>query len=238
MNLDERKLAVRHFYELFCEANAETSLYETVVHNKCPDVCPIYQKIARLKLLAISVSSGFDCIEIERIQQNIPQTVTDAFDRHFWYSQWTLSELSLVKIPIAEQDTFFLFVVGLCDDGWENNARFIEIFAQKGEFLGATDLYCDRAVKWREKQFTNQDYRDIRGEPPPPWSGDIPNDLSYREPLSSEEILDENLSCLSLETLYYHEPLWSEEMLWQSAIKIENEGAVIRYVLPAQTYGI
>ncbi|MEG3859357.1 hypothetical protein [Microcoleus sp. herbarium12] len=236
MDLDERKLAVRKFYERFCEENFRvTSLYETVVHNKCQEVCPIYQQIASLKLLAKSVFSGFDCVEIQRIQQKIPQTVTDAFDRHFWYSQWALSELYLVKIPIAEQDTFFLFVVGLCDDGWENNAMFIEIFAEQGEFIGATDLYCDRAVQWREKQFTNQDYRDNRGEPPPPWSGDIPNDVSCDEPLSSAEILAENLSCLSFETVYYHEPLWSEEMLWLSAIKIENEGAVIRYVLPDKT---
>lgn len=235
MDLDERRLAVRQFYELFCEKNyLVTSLYETVVRGKCPEVCPLYQPIASLKLLAKSVSSGFDCVEIERIQQKIPQTVADAFTRHFWYSQWTLSELFLVKIPIAEQDTFFLFVVGLGDDGWENNTMFIEIFAEQGEFIGATDLYCDREVKWREKQFTNQDYRDIRGESPPPWSGDVPKDVPYDKPLS----LEEDMACISFETLYYDEPLWSEEMFWLSAIEIENEGAVIRYVLPAQTYGI
>jgi hypothetical protein len=237
MNLDERRLAARQFYEQFCEANPAVNFYETVVYNKCPDVCPSYQQIASLKLLATSVNSGFDCVEIQRIQQNIPQTVADAFARHFWFSQWTLSELFLVKIPVFGQDTFFLFVVGLCDDGWENNARFIEIFAEQGEFIGATGLDYDRAVKWREKQFTNQDYRDIRGEPPPPWFGDVPNDVSYDEPLSSEEIIEENLSCLSFETVYYHEPLWSEEILWQCAAKIENEGAIIRYILPNKTYG-
>jgi hypothetical protein len=92
-------------------------------------------------------------------------------------------------------------------------------------------LFCDRNVKWREKQFTNQDYRYITGEPPPPWLGDIPNDVPYDQAsLSPEKILEENLSCLSFETAYYHEPLWSEEMLWQSAIEIENEAGVIRYI--------
>jgi hypothetical protein len=235
MNLDETRLAVRKFYEEFCEANPHVTLFETVVGNKCHEVCPSYQQIASLKLLAKYVNSGFDCVEIQRSRQNIPQAVSDAFERHFWYSQWTLSELFLVKIPMAGQDTFFLFVVGLCDDGWENNARFIEIFAEQGEFIGATDLNYD-AVKWSEKQFTNRDYTDIRGEPPPPWSGDVPNEVSYHEPLSSEEILDENLSCLSFENVYYHEPLWSEEMLWRSAVEIENEGSVIRYVLHEKTY--
>lgn len=235
MNLDKIRLAVRKFYEDFCEVNPHVTLFETVVGNKCPDICPNYQKIASLKLLAKYVNSGFDCVEIQRPRQNIPQAVGDAFERHFWYSQWTLTELFLVKIPISGQDTFFLFVLGLGDDGWENTARFIEIFAEQGEFIGATHLYYDAAVKWSEKQFTNQDYRDMRGEPPPPWSGDIPNDVSYQEPLSSKEIIDENLSCLSFETIYYHQPLWSEELLWKSAVEIENEGSVIRYVLYEKT---
>jgi hypothetical protein len=107
MDLDERKLAVRQFYEQFCEANPHVTLFETVVGGKCPEVCPIYQQIASLKLLAKSVSSGFDRVEIQRLNQNIPQTVSDAFERHFWYSQWTLSELFLVKLQIAGQDAFF-----------------------------------------------------------------------------------------------------------------------------------
>ncbi|NJR21228.1 MAG: hypothetical protein HC786_03110 [Richelia sp. CSU_2_1] len=147
MNFNEIKLAVRQFYEQFCETNNFVSLYKTVVGGKCPEVCPIYQQIASLKLLANSVNCGFDCVEIQRTQQNIPQTVADAFARHFWYSQWTLSELFLANIPIAGQDAFFLFVVGLCDDAWQNDTRFIEIFAEQGEFIGATDLYCDRHVR-------------------------------------------------------------------------------------------
>lgn len=131
-----------------------------------------------------------------------------------------------------------MFVVGFCDDGWDNDAHFIEIFSEQGEFIGSTGFsYDNKAVKWSEKQFTNQDYKDIRGTPPPPWSGDVPNDVSYHEPLSSEEIIAEELSCLSFETVYYHEPLWSEEILWQSAVEIENEGSLIRYVLPKRTYG-
>ncbi|MCU0547341.1 MAG: hypothetical protein MUE44_35145 [Oscillatoriaceae cyanobacterium Prado104] len=106
-------------------------------------------------MLAKFVSSGFDCVEIQRAKQNIPQTVSDTFERHFWYSQWTLSELFLVKIQIAGQDAFFLFVAGLCDDGWENNTSFIEIFTDRGEFVGATDLFFDRNVQWREKQFNS-----------------------------------------------------------------------------------
>ena len=91
------------------------------------------------------------------------------------------------KIP------FFLFVVGFCDDGWENDVDFIEIFSAQGEFIGSTRFsYSDKAVEWREKQFTNQDYTDIRGCAPPPWLADVPNDVSYHEPLSPEEILAED----------------------------------------------
>jgi len=233
MSLDERRLVVRQFYE-----ESFVNLYEAVVYERCCDFSPSYQRIASLQLLNKSVSVGFDCVAIERIPPNIPDTVADAFARHFWYSQWTLSHLFLIKIPVDGQDTFFFVVVGFCDDGWENNADFIEMFSEQGELIGATGFsYDDKAVKWSEKQFTNQDYIDIRGTAPPPWSGDVPNDVSYYEPLESEEILKENLSCLSFETLYYHEPLWSEEILWHSAVEIENEGAVIRYVLPKRTYG-
>lgn len=233
MSLDERRLVVRQFYE-----ENLVNFYEAVVYERGCDFAPSYQRIASLQLLKKSVSVGFDCVTIERIPQNIPQTVADAFARHFWYSQWTLSHLFLIKIPVDGQDTFFLFVVGFGDDAWENDVNFIEMFSEQGEFIGATSFsYDDKVVKWREKQFTNQDYTDIRGTAPPPWSGDVPNDVSDDEPLSSEEILAEHLSCLSFETLYYHEPLWSEEILWYSAVEIENEGAVIRYVLPKRTYG-
>ncbi|WP_219907669.1 hypothetical protein [Aphanothece hegewaldii] len=102
---------------------------------------PKYQRIASLQLLKRSVSVGFDCVAIERIKQSVPQSVSNAFDRHFWYSQWTLTQLFLIKIPINGQNTFFLFILGFGDDGWDNDANFIEVFDEQGEFIGASYLF-------------------------------------------------------------------------------------------------
>ncbi|PSF34531.1 hypothetical protein C7H19_18355 [Aphanothece hegewaldii CCALA 016] len=75
-------------------------------------------------------------------------------------------------------------------------------------------LLINKSVKWLDKQFTNQDYRYKTGGPPPVWSED------------------------GIATVYYHQPIWSEDVLMRDAEKIENEGAVTRYVLPAGVYGI
>ncbi|WP_295614176.1 hypothetical protein [Chamaesiphon sp. GL140_3_metabinner_50] len=55
--------------------------------------------IASLELMGEVTSVDFDCVEIRRIQQDVPKSVSDTFDRHFWYSQHSLSDLYLLKIP-------------------------------------------------------------------------------------------------------------------------------------------
>ncbi len=164
---------------------------------------PICERIASVKVSTIPFE-----VEIEKINQKIPQSVSDAFARHLWYSQWNFANLFLVKVPIDGQNFFFLFHEGVSDDAWDNDTSLVEVFTEQGEFVGATDFPYDKPVKWIEKQFTHQDCRDgKRFEPPPSWSGDNPD------------------------AVYYHEPLWTEDMLIQAGAKIEEEGTVIRYFL-------
>lgn len=60
-------------------------------------------RMASLQLLSISVRTGFDCVKVEGIQQDIPKNISDTFDHHFCYLQYSLSGLYLLKIPIAEK---------------------------------------------------------------------------------------------------------------------------------------
>ena len=42
-------------------------------------------RIASVQLLSIATDEDLDCVEIERIQQVIPQVVADTYNRHLWY---------------------------------------------------------------------------------------------------------------------------------------------------------
>lgn len=198
MDLDAQRFLVRQFYEEY-----HVNLYETICFGRCEGFTPICERIASVKVSTMPYE-----VEIERINQNIPQIVCDAFARHLWYSQYNFAHLFLVKVPIDRQNFFFLFHAGVSDDAWDNDTSFVEIFAQQGDFVGATHFSYDETVKWIEKQFTHEDCRDgKRGEPSPPWSED------------------------DTDAVYYNEPLWTEDMLIQAGAEIEEEGTIIRYRL-------
>lgn len=200
MDLDTQRLVIRQFYE-----ENYLNLFETIWYGRCEGFTPTFERIASIR---VGNLSPFE-VQIERINQNVPESVSDAFARHLWYSQWNFANLILVKVPIDGQSFFFLFHTGISDDAWDNDTSFVEIFAEQGDFVDATHFFYDEAVKWIEKQFTHEDCRDGKtGEPPPPWSGNEPD------------------------TTYYHEPLWSEDMLIQEGATIEEEGTVTRYFFP------
>lgn len=69
--------------------------------------------------------------------QSVPETVLSAFDRHLWYAQNSLSEISVLKIIINQMPTFALCINGYVDDGWDNSGQFIEIYATQGELVGS-----------------------------------------------------------------------------------------------------
>lgn len=196
--VETQRLMVRQFYE-----ENYVNLFEAIWYGRCVGFAPTFERIASVRLGNLSPLE----VEIERINQNVPQSVSDAFARHLWYSQWNFANLFLVKVPIDEQSFFFLFHEGISEDAWDNDTSLVEVFTEQGEFVGATHFSYNESVKWIEKQFTHEDCRDGRmGEPPPPWPGDNPD------------------------AVYYHEPLWTEDMLIQEGAKIEEEGTVVRYV--------
>ncbi|SKB12799.1 conserved hypothetical protein [Planktothrix sp. PCC 11201] len=181
MDLETQRLVVRQFYE-----ENHVHLFETIWYGRCEGFAPPFERIASVTLGELSPLQ----VEIERINQNVPQSVSDAFARHLWYSQWNFAHLFLIKVPIDEQNFFFLFHQGVSEDAWDNDTSLVEVFTEQGEFVGATHFSDDKPVKWIERQFTHQDCRDgKRGDPPPPWSGDDPNAVYYNEPLWTEEML-------------------------------------------------
>lgn len=204
MNLDIKKTIVRQFYEEHHE-----NLFEKVCNRRYEDFIPLLERITSVEIGEIAGGIPFE-VEIKRINQNIPQAVSDAFARHLWYSQWNLASIYLAKFPIDGQNFFFLFHVGICDDAWDNDTRLLEIFTEQGEFLSATDsIYKEAAdIKWNNKPFPREAFMDgKRGDPPPPWSRDDPN------------------------AVYYNEPLWTEEMLRREGAEIEEKDMSIRYIL-------
>lgn len=198
MDLDAKRFLARQFYQ-----KKHLNLFEAIWCNRCESFTPTIEKIAYVKLCEIDPLE----IKIEKVDQRIPQSVFDAFSRHFWYSQWNFANLSLVKVPIDGQSFFFLFHAGISHDGWDNDTSLVEIFAEEGEFVGATHFGYDESVNWIEKQFTHEDCRDGRtGDFPSPWVGDDADAWDYGA-------------------------LWSENMLIQKGARIENKGTVTHYSL-------
>jgi hypothetical protein len=182
MDLVAQKLIARQFYEKNC-----MNLFEAIFDNRFEFFTPIIEKVASVEILELTPLK----IKIERVGGHIPQSVFDAFARHFWYSQWNFADLFLVKVPIDGQSFFFLFHNGVCADAWDNSTRLVEIFAEQGEFVGGTHSIYDGAVDWIEEQFTHEDCRDGRTNAfPPPWPGDDSDARDYGA-LWSESILIE-----------------------------------------------
>jgi hypothetical protein len=201
MDLDAQKLVVRQFYE-----EHHDNLYEMVVcgrnkgFSRPKDFAPPFERVASVTLPELNPLE----VIFERISQNVPQSVSNAFDRHLWYSQWSFAELFLIKILIDKQSFFFLYRSGI-RDSYTNS---VEIYNEQGQFIDAPP--SDHGIwniKWREKPFTHEDCRtDKTGAPPPPWPEDDPYGVSHDE------------------------PWWTEEMLIREGAEIEEEGSVTRYV--------
>ena len=196
MNLNACQSMVRKFYKEQLE-----KLYET--SDSFADFFPDC-RIGRVQLLNLH-SDIFDCVEIERPQQEIPQLVADAYNRHFWYSKYSLTDFYLVSIPVESQISFALLVQGYIDDGWDNSGWFIEIFDERGQFLGAG--CCDYEageIEWLDRPLQGNDFNTGA----PAWIGDKPFTDSVPK------------------------PMWSEELLVQHGATLTQEGSVTRYIMP------
>jgi hypothetical protein len=172
MDFDKEKLVVWHFYEKYYE-----DLADFLSNLGCHDLAPSFDVVASVRLGELNPLE----VEIKRINQDVAQSVSDAFARHIWYSQWNFANLFLVKIPIDEKSFFFLFHLGIIDDAWDNDTNLVEIFNEQGDFIGGIE-----GIRWSEEPFTHKDCRNGRtGAHPPPWSGDIHSE----KPFWTEELL-------------------------------------------------
>lgn len=188
MDLDTQKLMVREFYEKYYENLVEMICFGRREGCALPlDFSPPFERVASVTLGELSPLE----VIIERINQDIPQSVSDAFERHLWYSQWNFACLFLIKIIIDEQSFFFLFHLGISDDAWDNDTNLVEIYNIQGEFVDATgSTYQVPNMEWNSKPFTHEDCRNGKtNSPPPPWSGSESHSVHGGEPLWTEEIL-------------------------------------------------
>jgi hypothetical protein len=168
-----------------------------------------YALIASLELLGIVTSVGFDCVEIQRLPQDIPKKVSDTFERNFWYSQHSLSDLYFLKVLVDGKPAFILLIRGLLDDGWDNSGTWTEVLDEQGEFLGA-GWFGMEDISWQEVPLNGESFNT----PSPPWINDEV-ELGITRPAWADKV----------------NPMWSEEILTQHAISIEKDGAKIRYMM-------
>ena len=163
--MNERKEIIRQFYE--CQIEDAAYVIDGFGYF-IPD-----KRIGRVELVTTGdwgeygCEADFDSVEIETIQQAIPQTVIEAFERHTWFSQHSLSNVFAFKIPIEGHDTYAIGVSGIAGDGWDNAGHFIEVFDESGVFLGATSIGEGEKIVWLNRYIDAEDFN----AGVPKWSG-------------------------------------------------------------------
>jgi hypothetical protein len=75
--------------------------------------------------------------EVRRLVNDMPQNLVDTFERHLWYSQHNLTDISVVQGSVNGKETFLFLFEGHCNDGWDNGCRLLELFDCKGKSLGS-----------------------------------------------------------------------------------------------------
>lgn len=157
--MNNRQTVVSQAYE---QAIAQSDYLQNGMSKLLPD-----SRIGRLELVTTGeyCDFDFDTVEIETTEQSVPQTVIDAFDRHVWFSQYCLTEIYVIKLPVADQETYAIAVSGLVGDGWDNACKFLEVFDASGEFAGAVDIQGE-ILNWRDHPFDGNDF----STPAPLWA--------------------------------------------------------------------
>jgi hypothetical protein len=102
--------------------------------------------------------ADFDSVEIERISTTYPQEVIEAFDRHIWFSQHSLSDIFAFKIPVEGHNTYAIGISGIAGDGWDNCGHFVEIFDASGKFLQAASIVEDENIEWLDRHLNGKDF--------------------------------------------------------------------------------
>lgn len=146
------------------------------------------KRIGRVELVTTgdwgeySCEADFDSVEIERITTPCPQEVIEAFDRHLWFSQQSLTNIFAFKIPVEEHDTYLLGISGIAGDGYDNFGHFAEIFDESGQLLGAAGIYEGENPKWLEHPIAGADFNMSPFE----WADRLDSSISINKMWSEE----------------------------------------------------
>lgn len=157
--MNNRQTVVSQAYE---QAIAQSDYLQNGMSEFLPN-----SRIGRLELVTTGeyCDYDFDTVEIETIEQSVPQTAIDAFDRHVWFSQYCLTEIYVIKLPVADQETYAIAVSGIVSDGWDNTCKFLEVFDTSSESAGAVDVQGE-ILNWRDHPFDGNDF----STPAPLWA--------------------------------------------------------------------
>jgi hypothetical protein len=150
-----------------------------------------YEREGNLQLYSVEVFPGFligslvietdDLSErvkliprLQKINQNVPKTILDTFDRHLWYSQYNLSDIFVTRVPIDELDSFAILIKGHFHDWWDNGCALLEVFDEQGIPMGAVaDIsfaFDDSSnIDWLDRQLSGDDYFQLA----PPYPEDF-----------------------------------------------------------------
>jgi hypothetical protein len=169
-----RRNAIRHFHEArakkFYESESNLETYSDVFfHESLIGSLMIetaYDHSERVKIIP----------KLQKINQVVPQIILDTFDRHIWFSQYNLSSIFIVRLPINELDSFAVLIQGIFSDWWDNGCILLELFDGQGIPMGAaadisfTFEHSDH-IPWLDRQLNGDDYSQIA----PPYPKDFPD---------------------------------------------------------------
>jgi hypothetical protein len=154
--MSNRKQLVREFYEnRLEEEGCGIDGFEYFMPDK---------RIGRVELVTTGdwgeygCEADFDSVEIERISTTSSQEVIEAFDRHVWFSQQSLTNIFAFKIPVEGHDTYVIGISGIAGDGYDNAGHFVEIFDESGELLGAASVGEGEKPNWLDRPVNGADF--------------------------------------------------------------------------------
>jgi hypothetical protein len=119
-------------------------------------------------------------IQLKRlIPCSVPQSVIDSFERHYYYSQYNLSDISVLKLKVSDKNTFAVCICGYVCDWWDNSGLLLEVYDIRGNFI----ISMGTSLPWEDRILDHKDY-NYPLTPPYNQPG------GYRQAWSEEDILD------------------------------------------------
>jgi hypothetical protein len=116
---------------------------------------------------------------IRRLTSDMPDNLARTFERHLWYSRHNLTDISVLKKSVDDDETFLMLLQGHCNDGWDNGCRLIELFDYQGESLGSGFFrvggwdggVLQQWIDWVDRQLNGNDY--FMSAPPYPDDSEL-----------------------------------------------------------------